>query len=277
MAARLLLPDVTLCCVDTRSPELAWHAIELCLAQAQFGETLFIGPNGWSPPENCPAPVRYISIEPLKGINAYSDFLLKRLAPHIQTSHVLIIQWDGFVLRPDLWMPEFLAYDYIGPPWYHGGHPGMVGNGGFSLRSNRLLNALTHFDAPPNEPEDVVICRDLRPELERLHNIQFAPLNVAQLFGCEYGPWRDAFGFHGMHNFAHFMPDQQLSAWLEQAPADILSNKHTRKLIKELMRNKRARLAIALIKRRSKVLGWTVDQCLLVARALCHQATGLGR
>ena len=36
---------------------------------------------------------------------------------HIQTSHCLLIQSDGFVLFPDKWDDSWLDYDYIGAPW----------------------------------------------------------------------------------------------------------------------------------------------------------------
>lgn len=265
------LQGVTLCCVDTRSPDLALHAIELCLSRAQFDEVIFIGPEDWQPKRALHPAIRFAGIPALNGIDAYSDFMLKRLGAFVRTAHALVIQWDGFILNPDLWQENFLQYDYIGLPWYHGGHPGMVGNGGFSLRSKRLLDALTQYELPSGEPEDMVICVTLREQLEHQHGIRFAPLEVAQAFGCEYGAWRRAFGFHGMHNFAHFMPDEELLQWLENAPGYILVSQHTRKLIKELMRNWRARVACQLIQQRSQLMGWNLDQCLLMARAIGHR------
>lgn len=265
------LHGVTLCCVDTRSPDLALYAIELCLARGQFDEVLFIGPENWQPHRPVPPAIRFVGIPALDGIDAYSDFILKRLGAFVQTEHALVVQWDGFILNPDLWQENFLQYDYIGPPWYHGGHPGMVGNGGFSLRSKRLLDALTQYELPLGEPEDMVICVTLREQLEHKHGIRFAPLEVAQAFGCEYGTWRRTFGFHGMHNFAHFMPEEDLLKWLANAPRYIWVSKHTRKLIKELMRSKRARTACQLIQQRSQMMGWNLDQCLLMARAIAHR------
>ncbi|HET8869722.1 MAG TPA: DUF5672 family protein [Aquabacterium sp.] len=271
MPPALRIPEVTLCCVDTRTPDLAFHAIQRCADLAVFGDIAFFCPHDWKPASAGPDNLRLIGIDPLTSIDDYSDFVLRRVHPWVKTSHILIVQWDGFILRPDLWRPEFLQYDYIGPPWYHGGHPGMVGNGGFSLRSSKLLQALQKVPSIPNEPEDMVICVHLRHQLESQHGIQFAPLPIAQEFGCEYGRWRESFGFHGMHNFAHFMSDDELSDWLQHAPQDILKNKHARKLIKELMRSGRARMARKLIRLRSEAVGWTKDQCMLLARTVWHQ------
>lgn len=198
--------------------------------------------------------------------------MLHELAVHIRTSHVLIVQWDGFITHAELWRPDFLSVDYIGPPWYHGGHPGIVGNGGFSLRSKRLLDTLASLqNIDTTEPEDMVICVHRRAELEREHGIRFAPLEMAQDFGCEYGHYRATFGFHGMHNFAHVMNEATLSRWLEQAPPDILLHKHARKLAKELMRTGRAVEAEALIRIRAKLMGWNLDHAVLMLRARLHR------
>lgn len=266
--ATLDLPDVTLCCVDTRSVPQALYAIRRCMAQARFGRVLFLGPPPDADQGQPPEGVDWITIPALNGMQDYNRIMLRELAAHIRTSHALIVQWDGFITHPELWRPDFLSADYIGPPWYHGGHPGMVGNGGFSLRSKRLLDALASMkDLDTTEPEDMVICVHRRAELEREHGIHFASLDMAQDFGCEYGSYRPSFGFHGMHNFAHVMDEPVLSAWLVDAPADILMHKHTRKLIKALMQTGRTREAKALIHQRSQLMGWTWDQCLLMARA----------
>lgn len=262
------LPDVTLCCVDTRSVPQALYALRQCMAQARFGRVLFLGPKPDASEGRPPEGVDWITIPTLRGIQDYNRIMLHELAAHIRTSHVLIVQWDGFITHPELWRPDFLSVDYIGPPWYHGGHPGMVGNGGFSLRSKRLLDTLATLpDLDTNEPEDMVICVQRRDELEREHGIRFAPLEMAQDFGCEYGAYRPSFGFHGMHNFAHVMDEATLSAWLAQAPAEIVTSRHSRKLIKALIRNQNTDLAVTLVLQRSKLLGWPFDQITLYSRA----------
>jgi hypothetical protein len=250
---------------------MALHALELCLSRCEFDEALLIAPQGWRPDGAVHPAIRLVGIPPLNGIDAYSEFMLKRLGAYVNTAHALVVQWDGFILNPELWCQDFLQCDYVGSPWYHGGHPGMVGNGGFSLRSKRLLDALGHLDAPSGVPEDTAICVALREQLERVHGIRFAPLGLAQAFGCEYGAWRRAFGFHGLHNFAHFMTDSELSHWLAHAPSYILASQHTRKLIKELMWHGRHRLATALIKQRGRTMGWSLDLCGLMVRAAGHR------
>lgn len=263
----LELPDVTLCCVDTRSVPQAFYALRQCMARARFGRVVFLGPEPDASHGPPPEGIDWVTIPALRGIQDYNRIVLKDLAAHIHTSHVLIVQWDGFITHPEMWRPDFLSVDYIGPPWYHGGHPGMVGNGGFSLRSKRLLDALASMEnLDTTEPEDMVICVQRRAELEREHGIRFAPLDMAQAFGCEYGKYRPSFGFHGMHNFAHVMDERALKDWLAVCPRDILVHKHARKLVKALVRASRNPEARSLLARRSELLGWTSDQTLLYLR-----------
>ena len=213
------------------------------------------------------ADVSIMPIPALRSISDYNRFILRDMRQHVHTSHVLVVQWDGFIVEPNLWEPTFLDWDYIGAPWYHSNSAGTVGNGGFSLRSRKLLDALVTMRHSDQEPEDRAICVTLRPELETRFGIRFAPLDVAQRFACEYGPYRPAFGFHGMHNFAHVLTSNDLSAWLDTSPPDILKSKPARNLVKSLMQSGHTDASLDLISRRSQILGWTCDQCILFIRA----------
>jgi len=149
-----------------------------------------------------PAGVRQIEIARLTSSEAYSRFVLRELAPWIATSHCLIVQWDGFIVNPHLWDEQFLAYDYIGASWpqFTDGHD--IGNGGFSLRSRRLLQAccLPMFQHN-GEAEDLAICRTNRIMLEKNHALRFADQMVADRFSAERrSRVSDAFGFHGAFN-----------------------------------------------------------------------------
>jgi len=99
-------------------------------------------------------------------------------------------------LNADSWNDEWLEYDYIGAVW----HDGAVGNGGFSLRSKRLLEALRdeRFTAP-FFPEDEKICRDWKPLLEKDYGIKIAPPEIAADFSIEGGRYTNQFGFHSFY------------------------------------------------------------------------------
>lgn len=262
----LELPEVTLCCVDTRTVPLARYSMQQCLNVARFGDAVFLGPQGEQERHAMPPSVRWVDTPPLKGIEDYNRIMLQGLLPHVHTSHLLIVQWDGFIANPAAWRPEFLDWDYVGAPWYHAGHPGMVGNGGFSLRSRRLLEALTQMPLDTQTPEDMWVCVEKRHELEQTYNIRFAPLALAQAFSCEYGPYRPAFGFHSMHNFAYVMNELDLDEWLSFAPNELMHLKHTKKLIKSLSESGRSKDAINLMRRRLSARPMNFDDMLLCAR-----------
>lgn len=209
------LPDVTLCCVDcTERAPWAVQALVRSLHKLSFGDALFFADRATLQSLQLPDGVRGVEIEPLRSIEAYSEFMLKSLGPHIRTSHVLVIQWDGFVLNPAAWCADFLAYDYIGAPWRHIPEPYSVGNGGFSLRSRRLIDMLAEPAFVPSHPEDLAICRTHRDALER-RGIRFAPVALANRFAVEDGLLRpDAFGFHGAQHLPQVLGAEALLAFV---------------------------------------------------------------
>lgn len=117
----------------------------------------------------------------------------------IETDFVLIAQMDGFIINPSAWSDDFLKYDYIGAPW----PDGIVGNGGFCLRSKKLLDALKDiskiFSDERYHPEDLYICKTKRNLLETEYGIKFAPFEVANRFSVENRPYMGQFGFHGKY------------------------------------------------------------------------------
>lgn len=269
-ALPLNLPDVTLICVDTRTPEQAIEAMRRSQEHIAFGKAVLVGA---APTANQlrlanDNRIEWRTIEPLRSIGEYSRFILQELIHHVDTSHALVVQWDGFVTHPTMWEAGFLDWDYIGPPWYVKNKIHAVGNGGFSLRSRRMLAASAALPYDGHSPEDRVICVDKRQHLETAEPpLRFAPLDVARRFGVEQGPRVDAFGFHGIEHFAHELSGQELADWLNEAPASLIAHKHTRKLVKSLMRTGAWRQAMSLNSQRAALIGWDRDAVLLHARA----------
>lgn len=131
----------------------------------------------------------------------YNRFCIKELWKHFDTSHVLLVQWDGYVLDCTCWSDEFLEYDYIGAKWLDIGKPYNVGNGGFSIRSKKLQTILA-TDAMINVtcPEDVAICKVYGQYLMDNYGIKYANEYVADKFAFELNqPTQKTFGFHGFH------------------------------------------------------------------------------
>lgn len=195
---RLVLPRVTLCAVTSVNVVATVLALQQCLDQAEFAECLLFTD---AAPSQLDPRIRLVRIEPIRSSAAYSAFILEWLPEFITSSHVLIVQWDGFVMDARQWDPAFLSYDYIGAVWpqFSDGH--NVGNGGFSLRSRKLLDAGRAPGFRASHPEDVAICRMNRSLLEREHGIRFADRATAARFSFEReAPAGPTFGFHGIFN-----------------------------------------------------------------------------
>jgi len=182
--------------------------------------------------------------------------MLRRLLSWVDTSHVLVVQWDGFVADPARWEPAFLGVDYLGAPWGKAPDGHFVGNGGFSLRSRRLLRALQDpaFAVRLHHPEDVCIGQTLRDELEQRHGIVFGSLGMACRFAYENeAPAQACFGFHGMFNLPAVIGAPAFGALIEQLPADVLSSRDGFKTARALWRTGQPALALRLLERRAAV------------------------
>lgn len=90
--------------------------------------------------------------EKINSIDEYSRYMIYDLHKHVDTDFVLVSQHDGFLVNPSSWSDEFFNYDYIGAPWPKNsfiddkGECVRVGNGGFSLRSKRLMNIFSELN-----------------------------------------------------------------------------------------------------------------------------------
>jgi hypothetical protein len=250
------LSAITLLCVETRDPALAHFAMQKCTQQARFGKMVLITdlaklsdqPDDQASNQAEDQKVTrlqgidYIQAPPIKTTKDYSNLLLTGLRQYVAGTHVLIIQWDSFILHPELWTHDFLQYDYIGAVWPH--HPDTpVGNGGFSLRSVKLLEALESPTITKRHPEDFCICDDNKTTLENQFGIRFAPTGVAEQFAVERTSWHRAFGFHGFFNFGRALSPEELSAFLDYLPDSYLGGFDTYDLIDYLIESKNTALA----------------------------------
>lgn len=184
-----------MCAVSSVNVAATVRAMEASLAQINFASCKLFT-DGEITPAN-PA-VAVVPISRLRSAAEYSDFVLTKLVDHIETSHCLLVQWDGHVLDAARWQSEFLEYDYLGATWpqFDDGHD--VGNGGFSLRSKRLLEECRIDGFHCFHPEDVCIARGNRAWLEE-RGMRFADQAMANKFSTERaGDLMHSFGYHGV-------------------------------------------------------------------------------
>ena len=241
----LKLSNITLLCVETREPDLAHWAIDRCLSGTQFAKVVLITNLDCVSAKR--AYIEYVQAPPINTTKDYSELLLTGISHYVVSTHVLIIQWDSFVIHPDLWSDEFLRYDYIGPVWPH--HPETpVGNGGFSLRSKKLLDIIQRPGFVKKHPEDYCICADNRDFLEE-NEIKIAPAKVAERFAVERTKWHEAFGFHGFFNFGKVLSDSELNAFITMLPKNYLSGLDVYDLISYLKQAGRVEVAKEISKK----------------------------
>jgi hypothetical protein len=200
MNDKIQLKNITIVCIDGVNPDIGLKALKYSMKHIEFGNAKLIS---HIKPENVPNNIQFVQIDKLSH-DSYSSFMLQELHKHVDTDFCLTIHDDGFVINPQLWDDNFLNYDYIGAPWLHTvqyyGQKYRVGNGGFSLRSKKLINLCKNIQSPGHE--DASICIRNRDLLE-MYGCKFAPVEIAMKFSleeqipeCEFN-LNNTFGFHG--------------------------------------------------------------------------------
>jgi Protein of unknown function (DUF5672) len=244
------LSQVTLVAVDTRAPGLAAQSLQRSMAQINFGRVLLFT-HAWATPEVLPG-IETVDCGPIRSGEDYSRFILHKLPAHIHTAFVLVTQWDGFVVDAAAWRDEFLTYDYIGAVWPDEAAAQQVGNGGFSLRSRRLLDAGLDPHIQQLHPEDRVLCRTHRAWLQVKHGVRFAPPDVARRFAFENeAPSGATLGFHGPHNLPRVLDEATLSSWLDALPTEFFRSRDARRLARALLARRMPITAKRLLQRRA--------------------------
>ena len=209
----LSLPDVTLIAVSSVELDETLLALSISSHEIEFGEIKFLTSQSIVP-ANSKIKAELI---PRLDIWGYSKFVLQDLNRYVNTSHCLLIQADGFVLNPSRWQNQFLEYDYIGAPWSQklrlsptelilDMHRNQVGNGGFSLRSKRLLEVTAKIDFDsltfPSASEDLILGHFLLDQMLDA-GIRFPSPELAAQFSVESSDAAfgqnpsTSFGFHG--------------------------------------------------------------------------------
>lgn len=216
------LDNVTLIAVAGTKGIETLKAIKYSCKTLKFGAVKLITP------ENIQDDlVEIIPCEPL-NYEQYNHYIVYRLHEHIETEFALIVQNDGYVVNPEMWNPEFLNYDYIGAPWPlpkddfsfrdQDGNIQRVGNGGFSLRSKKILSLAKELNLEWKSyygfyHEDGFFSCHNRKVYET-HGCKFAPIDIACQFSQEYSIEESMgvipFGFHGRNHYYYNITQKSL-------------------------------------------------------------------
>ena len=210
---KIHLPNVTLIAVAGNKVTETIRAMQKSMKDIQYGAVVLCTHEDHDVSD---LGIELHKIEKL-DYKAYNHFIIYRLHEHVPTEYALVVQHDGYVLRPDKWDNRFFDYDYIGAPWKpnlhftKSGKEVRVGNGGFSFRSKKLLTGVTEKEFPFTDNgtgffhEDGVLCVYYRDELEQ-KGFKYAPVEIAARFSHEFDcpeSVRAPFGFHNYKYTSH--------------------------------------------------------------------------
>lgn len=212
----LNLSNTTLLTITSVNFDEHIASLEKSMRHVNFNKVVFAS---HEMPNNLPKGIVWQNTHEKLDFKQYSKYCIYNMTNHVDTDFCLLVQHDSWILYPDLWTDDFFNYDYIGAPWplSHSayidpfGNHVRVGNGGFSLRSKKLLEVPKYIDIPfeVNQGnfykhmnancynEDGNICVHNRHLYEKMGCV-FSPVEVAAKFSTETNVPETvkSFGFH---------------------------------------------------------------------------------
>lgn len=195
------LDNTTLCIIDCKYHKESAKSIIYCssMCDFKFAKKIFISDIYQDILKKYN--INYINIEKIKSKREYDFFVIKKLSSLIDTDYLLIIQHDGVIYNTSAWNDNFFKFDYIGAPWPKSPkNINNVGNGGFSLRSKKLMDkvSVSFKEDFCLEPEDVTISETMYHEMIE-NNFKYADCITASNFSselkCSFSN-EESFGFH---------------------------------------------------------------------------------
>jgi hypothetical protein len=217
--------NLTILAIDTAYHALTKKAVEKAVEVTGSKNVVILSDQNILPGST------FVKIDPIDAVG-YNRMVLKDLAPYINTDHFMIVQYDGMPYHTEFWNDDFLKYDYIGAPWPWGPENRRVGNGGFSIRSRKLIEVCQDpavvFNPPEfgggNVTEDTHICHMYRDFLES-KGINFAPLSLANEFSAETpGGLFSTYGFHGTLCLPFYLSDEHMEFYIDNLDEKMLTN-----------------------------------------------------
>lgn len=144
----------------------------------------------------------------------------------VRSPKALIFQTDAGIRKNNVL--RFMEFDYVGAPWLWPvcGDPHLqIGNGGFSLRTPRIMKEICsnfardqhYHDRDLGEPEDIFFAR----HLINMNHVHLPTFDEASAFAVEYNTHSDPFGFHqvfGIH------PPDMVKHWMHNTDFANITN-----------------------------------------------------
>jgi hypothetical protein len=210
------LKNISLIAIGSTKIKQTHLAIKRCCRLAEFSSVYFLTDSNATHKD-----ITYIKIPKINNKLEYQSFIVKDFPKYIipllssKESHILVINWDGFIVNPNAWKEYFLDFDYIGAPWIKEASPilaGYCGNGGFCLKSKKFLTTQKSIEEFKNYTptisnyEDVILSFTYRKKFERL-GCKYAPIGVGFEFSTEHGNYykNKSFGFHSLKSNKQFI------------------------------------------------------------------------
>lgn len=209
----------------------------------------------------------------------WQNFIIKDLYKYVDTDHALIIQPDGFGVHSSFWNDDFLLYDFLAAPFCTEmpvvketiqalGLPAnspylfdpmcVVGGGGMSLRSKRLLEITskeqfqftktvkTLYDLDGWRIHDRTVSEDIslsifyRDTLENDYKLKFGSVDLALNFSNEdVATGGYSFGFHGWGYAPLYLNYEECKFYMEnmkKVTEENIAHPNYRKLLASLIR-----------------------------------------
>ena len=206
---KLQLPDVTLIAISSVFIPETIRALQISSENINYADIKLIS---HELPQNLPNNIKFEKCNKINNIDDFNSFCFYDLYKYFNTSHCLSVQYHATVLNAYVWEDSWLQYDWIGAPWKYSDNAYITktgkhirqGNGGFTLKSRKILELPTKYDLPMKSEqgwknEDGQFCVYWEPLFTDL-GVKYAPVEVAAKFSYENevpeNKGLKTFGFH---------------------------------------------------------------------------------
>jgi hypothetical protein len=182
------LPDVTLVMIDVQAPELARLSLRDSVQDIRFGEVVVFSDTDLVDKQLSQVAQEFRWVPTSKWDSLYErvKYFWYAVPDYIHTKFMLEIQWDAWIIDPDMWTDEFLEYDFVGAPWWY--TDGLNVGNGCALRSMKFMRYLQEHQKEfplKDAREDDLLGRRYRKKLEKEAGLKWPSEQLASRYAFE--------------------------------------------------------------------------------------------